>query len=632
MNQNNETFRPYPNLSADVANAIELYCPSDLSVELSDRFLSGVKELVAGVPPVSVDDARQMLSAASRFLRETTPPVTMPLVEVFAVKRITRWEHASLAAGGSRDRVRLYAAWLHRLRRTAIGCAGRAPRGNTETTSLSSYSLDELVEIFDVLPDECCAVFAAVVGAGVKPSVFGAGRFETVDGRMWAVTENGSRHRVTSSVAALIDTGWVGERCTWADVRRAGRNVDVVLSWQTAMDTFTSQVVVCEPAVAGLTLFGVGRQTLERAVSTSTVCDSQQAVGVLRASGWGCVEVTMDGSIRDSRKATSMSKPSRKEMRALAAKYASGGITGLTDQQISRVNSYQPQGVDPEVWAAVADTHRAAMARCGELSESGFSQTMSIVMSLLVWRQGRNLDVSLEESFTHNAIDLFCEHGLDGKEPSTRNTYRTRLQPIAVAIDPETISRPVYSTRGHQPIKPCYTAQEERAIRRAVIAHPSGSTGRQLSAAVALSAGAGLDTMDMRHLERRHIHVGDNGITIDVPGSRPRTTVVREVYEPMLLAGLEGLTDGQMVFGIKKDRRNVLGNTLANAVLFDDTPTIEISRLRATWLAAHMQAAVPIHIILNAAGLKSARALVDLLPYLPDTNTVEASHVLRGVA
>jgi len=57
MNKRDELFCPYRDLPADVANAIRMYRPNDLSDVLSDRFLSGVKDLVAGVPPVSVDDA-----------------------------------------------------------------------------------------------------------------------------------------------------------------------------------------------------------------------------------------------------------------------------------------------------------------------------------------------------------------------------------------------------------------------------------------------------------------------------------------------------------------------------------------------------------------------------------------------
>lgn len=38
--------------------------------------------------------------------------------------------------------------------------------------------------------------------------------------------------------------------------------------------------------------------------------------------------------------------------------------------------------------------------------------------------------------------------------------------------------------------------------------------------------------------------------------------------------------------------------------------------MRATWLADLMTDSIPIAVILQAAGLKSARTLVDLLPHL----------------
>jgi len=43
MNKKHERCCPNRNLPADVANAIDLYRPNDLSDVLSDRFLSGVK-------------------------------------------------------------------------------------------------------------------------------------------------------------------------------------------------------------------------------------------------------------------------------------------------------------------------------------------------------------------------------------------------------------------------------------------------------------------------------------------------------------------------------------------------------------------------------------------------------------
>ena len=55
---------------------------------------------------------------------------------------------------------------------------------------------------------------------------------------------------------------------------------------------------------------------------------------------------------------------------------------------------------------------------------------------------------------------------------------------------------------------------------------------------------------------------------------------------------------------------------------------IEQSRLRATWLARLMTAAVPLQVVLTAAGLRSARTLADLLPHLP--TDADAHSVLRG--
>lgn len=617
-------------LPRDVRSAINGYQPRVLNESLAAAFLDPIRLLVAGVPPRDVGDARQMLSAATRFVRETAPPVTADIVDVFDTTVITRWEHASLAEGGPVDRVRLYASWLHRLRRVAIGCAGRVQQPSRPRSSRALYTCEDLERIVTVLPAALRAPFVAFVGAGVTPEVFGAGRFEHDGHHMVAVTGDGVRRRVVDVCTHLVDLSLTSSPVSWRQLRCGASDVGVDIEFHRCADTFVALVATSERARDALTMFGVARTRLERVVTGLSGEPDNEMRRVLRASGFRAVEVTMDGFIGDARKEAHMPRPSRKSVRDLAASYANGGLTGLDPARTRRVDGYRPQGVDDDVWVAIRDTHRAAMQRCGSLSDSGFSQTMSIVTSFLVWRHSRQLDVTLSEAFTQNAIDTFCEHGLDGKEPSTRNTYRTRLTPIAVALDPNAIARPAYSTRGHQPIKPCYTAAEERAIRRAVVAHPDGVTGRKLAAVVALAAGAGLDTTDMRYLERGHIHIETTGITIDVPGNRPRLTVVRSVYDDMLIAGIEGLSPNQMVFGTKANRRNVLGNVFANAVVFDDTPPIDVSRLRATWLAAHMQAAVPIQIILTAAGLKSARALVDLLPYLPDDES--STSILRGVA
>jgi hypothetical protein len=158
---------------------------------------------------------------------------------------------------------------------------------------------------------------------------------------------------------------------------------------------------------------------------------------------------------------------------------------------------------------------------------------------------------------------------------------------------------------------------------------------------VALGYGGGLDGRDMRWTRAfdvftRSLPDGSTVTCVQVRGDRPRTVVIRAEYADLLqeavrihLAerrGRQGLLLGQ-----KPNRRNVTTPVFEHAVTADDTDVaIEVARLRTTWLTALMSSPVPLAVLLAAAGLRSARALVDLLPYttVPDEDTT--ARLLRG--
>ncbi|MGY1821616.1 hypothetical protein [Geodermatophilus sp. SYSU D00079] len=79
-----------------------------------------------------------------------------------------------------------------------------------------------------------------------------------------------------------------------------------------------------------------------------------------------------------------------------------------------------------------------------------------------------------------------------------------------------------------------------------------------------------------------------------------------------------------LLLGRKPGRSNVSTVAFENAVTADGSEiAIEVARLRTTWLTALLAVPVPLAVLLQAAGLRSARPLVDLLPYapLPDDDT-----------
>jgi len=112
------------------------------------------------------------------------------------------------------------------------------------------------------------------------------------------------------------------------------------------------------------------------------------------------------------------------------------------------------------------------------------------------------------------------------------------------------------------------------------------------------------------------IQTAADGITIEVPEPNPRSVTVLREFEDLVRIGLGDLKPHALLLGRKEDRRNLAARAIGDAVVLGDVPHIEQSRLRATWLARLMAAPVPLAVLLSAAGLRSARTLVDLLPHL----------------
>jgi hypothetical protein len=151
-----------------------------------------------------------------------------------------------------------------------------------------------------------------------------------------------------------------------------------------------------------------------------------------------------------------------------------------------------------------------------------------------------------------------------------------------------------------------------------------------MCACVGLGLGAVLDATDLRQLRARHVaDLAADGIRIEVPGAKPRTVWVRQDYETLVRIGLEGLAADRLVIGEKVDRRNAACSVFTRAVIVGNAPDIEQSRLRTTWLAALLTARVPLPVIMDAAGLKGARTLTDLLPYLDEPSDTSATREVR---
>ncbi len=257
--------------------------------------------------------------------------------------------------------------------------------------------------------------------------------------------------------------------------------------------------------------------------------------------------------------------------------------------------------------------------------------------ALAVFSDAPGLPLTVEAVLTTGNIDDYIRRGMAGESGDNRLERRRRLLWLASAANPGPSTPARLSPLGYTSIKPPYTPRERATIIRAARTQPNKRAGEQLAAVVALGFGAGADSVDMRQLWIRDL-TGDEraGMLVEFHGTRPRIVPVRRVTEDLLRSTMQHRSPDELVIGSDVDRKNTVAAVLDSAALYN-VPHIDPPRMRATWLADLMTDSIPVAVILKAAGLKSARTLVDVLPHLGpwwDLKDLPAGSVelLRGVA
>ncbi len=232
------------------------------------------------------------------------------------------------------------------------------------------------------------------------------------------------------------------------------------------------------------------------------------------------------------------------------------------------------------------------------------------------WALERGLAPDVRATVIRVHVDEYCRVGMAGSSERSRGDRRSRLRKIADEINPESApGKPVSVPRPS--IRPPYPFAVMPEIVWAVQIQPTAERKRKGCLCVGLGAGAGIDSADLKLLALPHVDDrGKDGILINVPGDRKRTVAVLREYEPLVRAGLVGLSRKQLLLGREPGRHNVASRVFDDLALDPALPHLEQSRLRSTWLATLMCRPVPLAVIVAAAGLTSGRTLFDLIPFI----------------
>ena len=230
--------------------------------------------------------------------------------------------------------------------------------------------------------------------------------------------------------------------------------------------------------------------------------------------------------------------------------------------------------------------------------------------------------ITVEELLAPGVVESFVR--LEGLVPRSAATYRSVIRRAVDSFDPAPRSTKLAYKPGAAPYTP--VEMDQFMFLAANQRNPGPRVA--LCTAIALGAGAGLDTTDLRGMTPAHITTqtlpgGAEVTMVSVPGTKARTVPLRHTFTDLLKVALAAHTElgkgkNDLLIGRKADRVNTMRPLTSRARTASGAPVeVHQARLRNTWMVAAMCAPVPLAELMRAAGISSPRPVENLLRHCP---------------
>jgi hypothetical protein len=144
-----------------------------------------------------------------------------------------------------------------------------------------------------------------------------------------------------------------------------------------------------------------------------------------------------------------------------------------------------------------------------------------------------------------------------------------------------------------------------------------------------LGAGAGLDGRWVARITAGDVRRVGNSVLVAVGQPSARRVPVLACWESEVL-DLAATAGGEFLVGGYSTSKNRAGALAAWLVVPNGHPRFSASRLRSTWLVAHLTLGTRLPELARAAGLQGVTVLSDLLPHIPVLSESDAATMLRG--
>lgn len=238
------------------------------------------------------------------------------------------------------------------------------------------------------------------------------------------------------------------------------------------------------------------------------------------------------------------------------------------------------------------------------------------VSRLAGWGIGVGLEARPEVLLHPSTIERYVVVGMAGASEPARRTARTNLRFVARRAAPGLAHPPQPMALSRSRAKAPYAPAEVAAWLRLAATQPTEARRQHLGALLCLGLGAGLEGAELRGVTGGHVLSRSGGVVVDVVGPRARAVPVLARHQAPLLASAAFAGAGFVCGGASPSRKNVTAPLVGKVAGGADLGRLDVGRLRATWLAEHLER-LGLAALLGAAGICCSQRLGDLARRLP---------------
>jgi hypothetical protein len=291
------------------------------------------------------------------------------------------------------------------------------------------------------------------------------------------------------------------------------------------------------------------------------------------------------------------------------------------------VEHYRPQRLKPSTWTAVRPFVVGCAKELGLDRGAAALRTVRVLARLAGWAMSEGLPLDVEIVLDPDAVERFIASGV-GHDRS-RATYRSELRRLGPLLTRRAPWEPRRQAVSRRQVAAPYTPRELGRLLGCASVQPTPGRVRAARALLALGAGAGLDGRWVARVGAQDVFTAPKVLLVRVGEPGTRAVPVLAGWEAEVLE-LKATAGDQYLVGGYSTARNRAGALAASIVVPSGCPKFSSSRLRSTWLVAHLAMGTRLPELARAAGLQGVTVLSDLLAFVPVLDQDEAAALLRG--